>query len=141
VGKRWTKTEAFAAFGAKCRNARWSWSARSPDAGVVVLTFWKDFFNPKTKPATYDDTRWEELGDPNAPGNRERIENIKLAVERHGGVVSVVIAVAKDVEKAPREIEECYPQKNLKMRITEFNEKTGMFRAEVVDGQNANVSA
>ena len=39
-----TREQAFAAFGAKLRNVQWSWSARSPDGGTVVITAWQDYF-------------------------------------------------------------------------------------------------
>lgn len=133
MAKRWTKTEAFAEFGAKCSNDRWSWSARSQDDNVVVLTFWQDFFDYTTRPPSYPNSRWRPTGDMNSLGRLERTENIKLALARHDGVVSVVVTIAKDSRGAQRDMAECFPHKRLKKRITDFDEATGDFRAEAVE--------
>jgi hypothetical protein len=45
MSKEWTKTDAFAYFGAHGANPRWSWSARSPDGANVVLTLWQHEFS------------------------------------------------------------------------------------------------
>ena len=131
-----SKTDAFASFGTICKNVRWSWSGRSPDGKTVALTFWKDRFTDfKARPIIYDDTGWDkpELV-TSSPGNRERIENIRWALDHLNGEVRVVIATAKDVNVSPREIKDCYPQPNLRMRITDFIEATGEWRAESIEG-------
>ena len=137
--KRWTKTEAFAEFNAQVSNPRQSWSARSTDGKTVVLTFWKDYFSYRSKPISYIDDKFPDCV-VQSPGNRERIYNIKWAIEHCGGVVSVVFVKARDETSIPREIEECYPQKKPKMRITKFNETTGYFQAEAVDALDQGVN-
>ncbi|MBZ8132607.1 hypothetical protein [Afifella sp. IM 167] len=129
----WTKTAAFAEFGAVASNPVWSWSARSPDGSVVVLTFWKDALIYSSGSAFYDDTGWEPEQISQA-GNRERMENIRWALEHLGGVVRAVIVEAEDPQAKPRSIKVCFPQKQLRMRITHFDQETGEFRAESVAG-------
>jgi hypothetical protein len=121
--------ESFQAYGAKLKNPRWSWSARTPD-NKVVMTFWKDRLNYSTKPVSYSN-----FGSPtllrrrDQPGNRERIENLKWAHDHCDGLMYVVIVVAIDVNAEPREIAESFPQTRLLMKLTELNEETGEFRA------------
>ena len=125
---------AFAHYGVKPKNPRWSWSARSEDGKIVVMTLWKDHFNFKTSPISYDDFGDEHLQKwVKRPGNIERIENLKWARDNCGGVFRVVVAVAKDVNADPRAIAESYPQDRLSMRLTELNEETGEFRAVVAE--------
>jgi len=132
VAKKWTKKACFAHYGAVSANV-YSWSARSADGKTVVVTLWRDLIDYKAKPVTYgtivrgDVSIWKER-----PGNRERLENLKWAREHCGGRFRVVITVAKNVTASTREIEECYPQDQMIMRITELNEETGEFKAELV---------
>lgn len=75
---------AFQAYGARGRNPRWSWSARTPD-DQIVMTFWSDQFRKEGTRLTYstigrsDLSKWQDL-----PGNRERIENLKWAKDHCG---------------------------------------------------------
>lgn len=134
MAKRWTKTEAFAEYGTVCGNTRWSWSGRSPDGQTVALTFWTDGFEDfKARPIVYDDTGWNDTAVASRLGNHERMENIRWTREHLGGVVRVVMARAKDVNAQPREIDECWPNPNLIMRIIDFDEDTGEWRAESVE--------
>jgi len=122
--------ECFRRYGAQGRNPRWSWSARSADGQIIVLTLWKDGISVTEGVTRYDSfdptgqARWIDT-----PGNRERLENLKWARDNCGGFFRVVITVAKDIHAVPRSISECYPQPNLVMRITDMNEETGEFRA------------
>src|SRR3954451_13214052 len=90
------KVAAFAHFGVKLRSDRWSWSGRTADGKTVVLQLWKDHFNYKTHPVSwsdFDDVRvalWT-----GRPGNFDRIEDIKWAVDRCEGKFRVVIGIAK----------------------------------------------
>jgi hypothetical protein len=129
---------AYAHFGAVLRNPQWSWSARTKDGGVV-LTLWKDEFNYKTKPVSYDLRGHPRLSEwIGRPGNRERIENLKWARDHSRGTFRVVIATAKDDTADPRQVAEAYPQTKMIMRLTDLDEETGEFRAEIVpEGGNA----
>ena len=48
------KVAAFAHFGAKGKNVRWSWSAKSADGKTVVMTLWKDLIDYSSSPIAYD---------------------------------------------------------------------------------------
>lgn len=139
MAKDWTKTEAFAEYGVECANSRWSWSGRSPDGTTVALTFWSDrFVDFKSQPIVYRDEGWgDDVERVRRPGNKERINNIKFALENLSGIVRVVMAKAKDVKAHPREIESCWPQPKLVMRITHFDELTGEWAAESVEATDA----
>ena len=63
------------------------------------------------------------------PGNSERLENLKHAVDNLEGLFRVVVAKAKDVDASPRAIEDCFPQPNLIMKIIELDRETGEFTA------------
>ena len=128
------KVEAFAYFGVSLNNDRWSWSGKTPDGKTVVLQLWKDFLNYKTQPKSYDvfnDHRLPTWIDK--PGNTERKDDIKWAIEHCDGKFRVVIGVAKDVNSETRETAEAYAQRNMIMKIVKFDERTGEFRAEMVD--------
>jgi hypothetical protein len=130
MAKKLGLADCFKRYGASGRNPRWSWSARSEDGKVVVLTLWKDGISVSNGVTTYDS--FDPSGRApwiDTPGNRERLENLKWARENCDGQFRVVVTVAKDVAAVPRAIADCYPQPNLIMRITELNEKTGEFRA------------
>jgi hypothetical protein len=43
--KSMSLTAAFAHFGTRPANPRWSWSAVSEDGGTVVLALWRDLFD------------------------------------------------------------------------------------------------
>jgi hypothetical protein len=125
---------AFAFFGAAGRNPRWSWSARSPDGKVVVVTMWKDLITRQNGRMVYDDSGRDDL--PNwkgQPGNAERIENLKWAMEHCGGLVRTVITVAKDPNVSPRDIVDCFPQRKLVMSIERLNQETGEVRLVSID--------
>jgi hypothetical protein len=133
MAKVWTKTEAFAHFGATMTNVQWSWSARTPDGKTVVLSLWGDRFSWKKRPIEYH----EREDDPPPEwiarlGNRERLENLIWAQEHCGRVFRVIMARAKDKNAEPREIEECFPRADLVMRIT-YIKPTGQFGAMVID--------
>ena len=121
--------ECFAYYGAVPRNPRWSWSARSPDGKTVVMTLWKDRLSSIGGLTVYDDrgidtARWKDR-----PGNRERIENLVWARDRCDGYFRTIITVARDTTAQPRQIRECYLQKNLNMRLTDLDAVSGEFRA------------
>ncbi|HUC62581.1 MAG TPA: hypothetical protein VMF53_11555 [Alphaproteobacteria bacterium] len=129
MAKEGTRSEAFAYFGASGKNPRWSWSARSADGKIVVLTMWQDEFRVSDGVATYRTGQSEEVDWGGRAGNQERIENINSAVAHCDGKIRVVIACARDVDARVREIESCFPHEKLVMRITAFDVNTGEFSA------------
>ena len=126
--------DAFAYFnGAKGRNPRWSWSARSPDGRTVVLTLWEDDIRDDGTTIRVDmfgqgqRRQW-----PSKLGNKERIENLIHARDRCGGLFRVVMITAKDPNVRPRSIAKRFPHPALIMKLIDLDETTGEFRAESV---------
>jgi hypothetical protein len=126
------KVEAFAHYGVVLKNDVWSWSGVAPN-GEVVLSLWKDQFNYRSKPIS-----WSNENDPSfsewkdSLGNIERIENLKIARNKAGGRFRVVVISAIDMEEYPRSIKDAYPRPNMIMKLTNFDETTGKFGAELV---------
>lgn len=117
----------FATYGAKPKNKRWSWSARSDTEVVVTLWFdgirrdWTYNSNPHGHPLALD-----------SPAKKERLENLIWARDNAEGRFRVVIAVAEDVHAEPRAIRDCYPRPDVVMQLTWIDEETGEFIAERV---------
>lgn len=130
---RWTLTKAYEYFGAKPVNPRWSWSAKSSDGRVVVLTIWEDEVKILNGTMVLDVYGNPRLADwTNRIGNRERIRNLLWARDQCGGLFRVVMNRAKDINASPRSILATFPHETLVMRLTDLNEITGEFRAESV---------
>ena len=130
MAKRWTRTECFSHFGAAGANPRWSWSGRSTDGETVVITLWQDKL--KRRPdGTWIYVDHDDRGHDwtRRPGNSERLEHLKHAVDNLGGLFRVVVAKAKDVDASHGAIEDCFPQPNLIMKIIELDRETGEFTA------------
>lgn len=126
------KVAAFAHYGAVLNNVQWSWSAKTPSE-EVVLTFWQDLFNYKTKPVSYSVFDDPTINDrKNSHGNIERIENLKWARDNCSGRLRVVVVNAVDPKASPRKIKSAYPRDNIIMKLIELNEETGEFRAEML---------
>jgi hypothetical protein len=128
--------DAFAHFGgARGRNSRWSWSAITADKKTVVVTIWTDRLGDlKQRPLIYDNYGDNVKAWTKKPGNRERIDYLKLARDHCDGRFRVVFVVARDEHESPRRIRDRYPEPNLVMRLTDLDEQTGEFRAESVSG-------
>lgn len=122
-------SDCFRHFGAKGRNARWSWSARSEDGRVVVITLWKDRVSVVDGNVIYNDVDVDTSAWVHRPGNRERLENLCWARDNCDGFFRAVVVVAENIKAQPRRIVQCYPQPNWNMRILDLNEGTGGFRA------------
>lgn len=130
---RWTLTKAYEYFGAKPVNPRWSWSAKSDDGRVIVLTIWEDEIKNLNGTMVLDVYGNPRLADwTNRFGNRERIRNLIWARDQCGGLFRVVMNRAKDINASPRSILATFPHETLVMRLTDLNEITGEFRAESV---------
>ena len=129
IAINWTKTSAFAHFGANATNVRWGWSARNEDGATVVLTVWDDGFDVDDPSAVLD-----TFGDPtlaqwtHAIGNRDRTKNLVWARDNCGGLFRLIVATAKDVNALPRKAVGFRPHPRV-MRLTELDERTGEFRA------------
>jgi len=126
------KVAAFAHYGVRLTNARQSWSGISPK-GEVVVGLWRDEFDYKAKPVSYQPNPatndiWRQK-----PGNRERISHLIHARDMADGLFRVVVMTAGDTSADPREVAEAYPRENMTMRLVELNEATGEFRAHLVE--------
>ena len=124
---RTTLTAAFAHFGAKPRNARWSWSAISPDQKTVVVTLWEHEVEPDGSVNFFGHSKVERW--MTQLGNKERIANLQTAQRNCGGEFRVVRVRAKDVHAIPRQIADCYPDETTVMRLTSLDPVTGEFSA------------
>jgi hypothetical protein len=125
-------SKAFEHFGVVPKNIRWSWSGRSPDGSVVAVRLWQDRFENggRTYRSWADD---QPGGWKSRPGFVELIENLVHARDHLGGVVSVILLIAKDQKASPRSIERSSPAPNLKMRVAELDEDQGTFVLERID--------
>jgi hypothetical protein len=130
VPRTTTLTEAFAFFDTAARNVRWGWSAISADGRTVAVTLWDheraadgsvDFFDPIER------ERWRHH-----LGNRDRIKNLRHAIEHCDGKFRVVRVVAKDINAYPRQIKQRIADPDTVMQITRFDEETGEFAARPV---------
>lgn len=132
VTKRWTHSACFNFFKTKPRNPRWSWSGRSDDGKTVSVTLWRDKFLEQGRVYRNFDTdvpgEWRSR-----PGFVELLENLQHARDNTGGIVRVIIAIAKDLEAMPRSISECYPQPDLIMRVVDLDDDAGSFTLERVN--------
>jgi hypothetical protein len=128
--KKWTLAAAFGYFGAVPKNPRWSWSGKSPDGKVVVLTMWDDQIGDDRGLKTYQSGPRKRRH----PGGTERLENLIWAQDRCEGLFRVVRLRAKDASAKHRSIAECFPDDALIMHIEHLDGKTGEFLARQVPG-------
>ena len=131
ASQHWTLKEAFAYFGAKAANSRWSWSARSDDEKTVVVTLWDDNIEPDGSVNLFRHRElplWQK-----ARGNKDRIKNLSLAEDQCDGLFRVVRVSARDESAVPRSIAKRWPDPTLVMKITELDRTTGEFRAVSVE--------
>jgi len=115
---KWTHTAAFEHFRTKPRNVYWSWSARSEDGKTVVVTLWQDEIKRSEKGLVY--SRQKGQVSDTRPGMRELMENLAWARDNCEGKVSVIIAIAKNINANERSIAECFPSK-MTMQLEELN--------------------
>lgn len=125
-------SEAFNFFGVVPKNIRWSWSGRSPDGSVVAVRLWQDRFENGTK--VYRSWKSDKPGEwKSRPGFAELIANLVHARDHLGGVVSVIILIAKDKKATPRSIDRSFPHPDLKMRVVLLDEDQGTFVLERIE--------
>lgn len=127
----WTKTEAFAHFGAALTNARWSWSGIAPDGSVVAPVLWQDVVKGRDGQLTYFDDEDLDAEWRRRPGHAERIRHLVHSRDSLDGRFRAVIARAVGVKADPLDIASCHPQEGVLWRIDHLDEATGAFRAHV----------
>ena len=127
-----THSQCFEFFGVLPKNARWSWSGRSPDGQDVAVTLWQDRFEEKGR--LYRSWQSDQPGEwKSRPGFVELIDNLVHARDNLEGKVHVILAIPKDKAARPRSIERSFPQPNLKMRVIELDENEGTFVLDRID--------
>jgi hypothetical protein len=99
----------------------------------VVVGLWRDEFDYKAEPVSYQPNPATNDIWRHKPGNRERIAHLIHARDSNGGIFRVVVMSAVDTFADPREVSEAYPRDNMFMRLIELNEATGDFRANLVE--------
>jgi hypothetical protein len=130
MANKWTRTAAFRFFNTEPRNPNWSWSARSANGRTVVLTLWKHEFRGPAGNMVYARSDWGDWHQ--GKGSRFFLEDLTWALAHCGGGVRVIVAV-RDLSASPRvRTAECYPRKNLVMRVMHVNLQTGAFTLEQV---------
>lgn len=122
-----THTSSFAHFGTVPRNVQWSWSARNEDTETVVVTLWQDEFVRRDGKVIYDRPAAHRQV-RSRHGFPEMMDNMAWARDHCGGLLHVIIAIAKDPADSPRTIKECFPSK-MTMRLTHLDTDTGAFTA------------
>jgi hypothetical protein len=128
----WNKTTSFEHFGVQLVNTRWSWSGRSADGSVVVLVLWQDEVKRRDGEYIYRDMEYPDAEWRGRPGSTERTEFLKHCRDHLGSKFRAVIAKAVDLKADPRQIRECFPQKDVFWQLDDFDEITGMFSAHVI---------
>ncbi len=129
MSRRWTHTSAFAHFGTKPRNVQWSWSARNEESKTVVVTFWQDQLVRREGKLIYERPGHDPRHPDRRPGFRELMDNMAWARDHCGGLLRIIVAIARDRNAEPRSIQECFPSK-MSMRLTHLDTESGAFRAE-----------
>lgn len=125
-----TLANAFAFFGTVPRNPRWAWSAVSPDGQTVAVTIWDHKLKPDGSVDYFDPAKrslWM-----NRLGNRDRIRNLRHALEHCDGKFRVVRVIAKDPKAEPKRIKDRIADPHTIMQIIRFDEETGEFTARPI---------
>lgn len=124
-----TRKKAFSYFGTKVKNPRRDLWARSADGGRVAVSLWKDEIRGSGGNMVCSRSGW---GDWNRSTYRDLLNALAWALQKCGGIVNVVVVV-RDEQAIPRaRTADCYPAKNLRMRVTHLDLVAGAFRLEQV---------
>jgi len=119
-----TLTEAYERQGVTVRNPRRTWSAISDDGKTVVVTLWSDRFQDADR-RTYSTFGLDGKGWSDRRENWQRVEHLKHALSRCGGVFESIIVTSPDPIHSRIIKREVGPR----MRVVEIDESTGRFRA------------
>src|SRR5688572_15528523 len=88
-----TLTEAYGRFGIRVTAPRRMWSAQT-DKGEAVLTLWSDLFADADR-RVYDVMERPTDGWSDRPENRRRVEHLKNARAKSGGIFNSIIVTQK----------------------------------------------
>jgi hypothetical protein len=125
----WTLSTCFEHFGAARSRRHFGGSAISNDGGTVVVAMWDDEIDRQDSRVTYQSRFGPTLKGKSQRVSQQWITHLKWAITRCNKCVRVVVLTAEDTQANPRVIRCCYPDDSLIMQITDFDSKTGFFRA------------
>jgi hypothetical protein len=123
----WTHEAAFAFYGTKATNIRYSWTAIDERKPIAVITAWQDGFTNKDGKPMY-----HRVHQSRGNGYRELVKHVKFAQDHCDGEMHVILAGAVDPQKTPRQIGWCEPREGIKLKIASFDAATGELWANVV---------
>lgn len=125
----WTLSTCFEHFGAARSRRHFGGSAISDDGTTVVVAMWEDEIVRQDDRVTYQSRFGPALRGKSQGVSQQWIAHLKWAISHCNGCVHVVVLTTEDTEANPRVVHSCYPDDSLIMQITEFDAKTGFFRA------------
>jgi len=129
-----TKKDAFSYFGVTQRCERRSWSGRTPDDDLVVLTIWTDQkkFNPETKSYVTSVFNMQNEIWKDAVGNKWRVDDINHCIENHNGKFRVIWVQPENINvfDETRQCRDARPFDKLWFEITKFDSQTGEFESK-----------
>lgn len=123
--RSYTHTEAFRYFGVTPRNTYWSWSGRSADGKIVVVTLWDHELGMIKG-------RFSCAGeiDTSKLGGRFLREDLKWAIDHCNGRVHVITAFARDPNADKLQIERCEPA-TFTMKLAYLDLESGRFMLQI----------
>jgi hypothetical protein len=125
----WTLSTCFEHFGAPRSRRHFGGSAISGDGGTVVIAMWDDEIVREDSRVTYQSRFGPTLKGKSHRVSLQWLSHIKWAISHCNSRVRVVVLTPEDAQANPRTIQSCYPDDSLVLHITDFNAKTGCFRA------------
>jgi hypothetical protein len=125
----WTLSTCFEHFGAARSRRHFAGSAISGDGRTVVVAMWEDEFVHHDGWVTYQSQSAPTLKGKSHRLSQQWIAHLRWAIAHCDGCIRVVIVTAEDPRADRRIVRSCYPDDSLIMQITEFDAKTGCFRA------------
>jgi hypothetical protein len=128
----WTLSTCFEHFGAIRSRRHFGGSAVSSDGAIVVIAMWDDELVRDDSRLTYQSRIAPTLKGKSQRVSQQWIAHLKWAIAHCDSRVHVVVLTPEDIQANPRVVRSCYPDDSLVMRITDFDSRTGVFRARAV---------
>jgi len=125
----WTLSTCFEHFGAVRSRQHFGGSAISGDGATVVVAMWEDELVREHSQLTYQSRFAPTLKGKMHGVSQQWIAHLKWAIAHCDSRVRVVVLTAEDARADPRVVRSCYPDDSLVMQITDFDTRTGVFRA------------
>ena len=94
-----------------------------------MVAMWEDQFARLGSRLTYQSHLFPTLKGKSQRVSQQWITHLKWAISHCNSCVRVVVLTAEDPQANPRLIRSCYPDDSLVMQITDFDSRTGFFRA------------